>query len=259
MRNFIRTDPKVDAFIRQHIRDGLEDYALRFDPESPPSSDDLQLNLPFCGGSRSLPLGMFPIDICELFRQFCRNGCIRLFPGSMAAPGGQGKVIAYSEWISNDLGRVPIIHVQAEHLDDAEIPTPVGRFGALRETARFILADQVELPTSSRTGYLGLSAETNGGEFLAPDFFEDPLNRWAMCLGCPEIELKGLLLTTWGTTPVTPRQVENMGPLYVAAAGNRPEAVFLSAGFRARSLDEHFGLSPNAVVAWCRFLNLIEV
>ncbi len=177
--------------------------------------------------------------------------------GSLWRTPGGGLALASSGFVENDLGWVPIIYVRAEHLDEGERPTPSGRFGALRELSRLIAR---QIHGDGEPWHLDptpVTPEVHGGDFLEDRFFYDPLNRWAMHLGCPPPELTQLVKDSWGEVPVGEAALRESRPLW-SAGKNRLECVFLEEIPSGKRLERVFGLSPNAIVAWCRYLGLID-
>lgn len=251
-----RVSPSLGPLVESHIRRKLEQYVLRHDPSKPASAGQRQLTLPFDDDLRSLPPELFPLDVCEVLREFFPDGCIRPMEREDRT-GPEGLVLACSGWIENDVGEVPIIFVAPEHLDEAERPSHAGRFAALREVARLILyhfrGTAVGLPRDVRDS----TYQVHGGEFLVPGFFKDPLSKWAMCLGCPPVELGRMLQIAWGQTPVAAQRVEMARPI-CAMTRNGHDVVFMEMKYDGKTLEQVFGLGPHALIGWCMYLGLID-
>ncbi len=249
-------ESRLDSVIEEFIREGLERYALRYDPDESARYTDPQRSLPFDGCTRRLPTELFPVDVCEILREFFPEGYVR--PAEHLVQGASGGlVLARSLWMENAPGSLPIIEVRSEHLDSEERPTHIGRFGALRELARLISCQYCDRDKSRPFDPSELTVEVGGGEFLLKGFFEERLNRWAMCLGCPPLELSELLHDAWGDLPITPGHVEELRPFCVAGRNGR-EIVFLEKRYGEKGLEEIFGLTANALIGWCRYLELIN-
>jgi len=249
-----RNLPSLDSLIAKRIRMGLERYALRYDPEAPADSGVNQLSLPFDGVARALSGAIFPVNACEVLREFFPDGGIRHMPGLLKSPDGN-LVLAQPTWLENALGRIPIICVRAEHLDDKEHLDPIGRFGVLREVARLLMLWACDKGMTKSFNPTEVTEEVQGGEFLDPAFFQDPLNRWAMELGCPPAELSQLLREEWGHTPVTYADILKQRPM-LEGEDNLCDIVFMEMRYRGKGLDDIFGFTRSAIIGWCRFLKL---
>jgi len=205
--------PSLDGPITDRIRTGLEQYALRYNPNAPPTGGDNQMVLPFNGVARALPGDMFPVDAFEVLRLFFPNASIQHMDGGLLTSPAGNLVLAQPAWIENDLGRVRVISVRAEHLDEKGYLDPIGRFGVLRELARLLVSEALGRDKTKSFNPTEITEQVQGGEFLDPAFFLDPLNRWAMHLGCPPPELAQLLRDTWGRVPITKTDILTRRPM----------------------------------------------
>lgn len=256
-----KPSPSIESVVVDTIRRGLESYSLRYDVARPPTGGDFQLGLPFDGDARSLPEQLFPVDIFEINQQFFSEGRVDSLDGRGGVAPARS-VWARSQWVQNDAGCLfPVISVTPEHFGDDDVPSAAGRFVALRELARLIRGAQQDAWKAARHGTLcGSTSAVHGGEFLLPSFFEDPLNRWAMHLGCPPIELERMLQIAWGYVPVPALKVQELRPICVLADEGHSalDAVFMEMEYEGKTLNQVFGLSPNALIGWCRHRRLID-
>ena len=245
----------LDACVSDLIRRAQDRYALDFDPRPPQRRNQAQLELPFQGASCYLSPHHFPLSPVELLRAIFPEGIVSAMDG---ARRDRPEALASSELATNPRGEVFVrVRISREHIDGADEPTGLGRFGAFRETCRAVALLKCIRAGTPELGCLGWTREIMGGEFLRSDFYADDLSRWAMRLGCPPAELQRLLTKRWGRVPVTPAMI---GDLPKGATNPLAyEQVFAGARYDGRRLPDMFGLGANALVGWCNYLRYLQI
>jgi hypothetical protein len=245
----------VEGAVMVQVEGLLERYARDLRAGNQRGVGATQLQLPLTQDAKHLPDGFFPIspfELCQKHSDLCA-----LYPMSgLEKTVDRGMVLAKLEHNCDHRGRSrAIIYVHPEHMDEQGDLTSQGRFAALRELARLI-AVPFGVPYGTPLTTDNCTAETHAGNFLQPGFFGDPLNRWAMELGCPQGELETILRKQWGSTPVTREMVAPVRPMF-AEHRLGMESAFFEVRYQESEIGSIFGLDKHAVLGWARYCRLV--
>ena len=249
--------PQTERRVLRQIDALLASYALDGRVPSATGLGGRQLDLPLTPESRHLPRGFLPtspfelsqrhVDLCAMHRMRYLK---RAVSGSM--------VVAYYDHAWDGRGRCrPIVYVHPEHLGEQDEPTCLGRFAALRELGRLIAAP-FGAPHGRPLTEANCTVQIHAGDYLKPGFFADPLNRWAMSLGCPPAELRMLLRKEWGELPVNEQMVRALRPMFVEEPLGL-EGVFFERRYEGQQTEALFGLDKHAILAWARHNGFVNI
>jgi len=255
-RGVWRPSPRVEESVLRRIEALFDEYARDATIAARPGHRPRQLALPLTPDAQHIPRGVFPVSPFELCQKFAALCAVHPRTALECAETGE-MVIACQAYRTDGRGRhYPVIYVHSEHLDEMDEPTRVARFAALRELARLI-ATRSGAPHGTPLSRPNCTVRIGAGEYLRTSFFDDPLNRWAMHLGCPPSELALVLRKEWGDLPVTVGALRAVRPMFARETFSL-EAAFFERCYQGKPIEDVFGLDKHAVLSWARHNRVVE-
>jgi hypothetical protein len=173
-------------------------------------------------------------------------------------------VVAFSDWGVDPHGSArPVIQVRPEDFQVADPPetedqiTSSGRFAAFRELARLLIDPDHSVGSTAELPRDRASVRVNPGDYIGQGFFDCPLNRLAMVLGCPRMEFERTLRGSWGGIPVTREMLRRNRPMFTDEKFGL-ERVFFEHEYEGRLIEDLLGLDRHALLAWGRYMGSVE-